>query len=165
MRVSLDSGTMTGRNESQASVSVDRSYGVTTPQRAVTPYGLVERGLAGLPTGIRIRTRRSSLGPQRLDALSTPPQSGPTSDPDLVNAGRSIPLLLGGSLRLQVGQFRLAHSTLSAANCAVACQHVSTAMRRQMGIPSECYGTVTITLPRLCPLSTYLCASTMSSSA
>ncbi len=27
------------------------------------------------------------------------------------------------------------------------------------------YGTVTTTLPRLCPLSTYLCASTMSSRA
>jgi len=37
--------------------------------------------------------------------------------------------------------------------------------RSQTGTPSERYGTVTTTLPRLCPLSTYLCASTMSSSA
>ena len=30
---------------------------------------------------------------------------------------------------------------------------------------SRPYGTATTTLPRLCPLSTYLCASTMSSRA
>jgi hypothetical protein len=34
-----------------------------------------------------------------------------------------------------------------------------------LGTPSERYGTVTTTLPRLCPLSTYLCAATMSSRA